>query len=149
MHILIPQHLSNLPVTQRRLKFTHISSNLRVRALFRQELLGRPLHRDGIISSIENLESQSALLDRQITDLAKVSGVNVTPCISLAGSGVLDEGGKVASVLVWLDHVSDAEGVDVIFEAAGEGACCFLAADFGECVSKSALAGSYVRDQGD
>lgn len=34
-----------------------------------------------------------------------------------------------------LDDVADAEGVDVVFEAAGECAGCFLAADFGECVA--------------
>lgn len=36
---------------------------------------------------------------------------------------------------MWLDYVADAEGVDVYFEAAREGARCLLAAEFGERVA--------------
>lgn len=34
-----------------------------------------------------------------------------------------------------LDHVADSEAVDVVFEAAGEGAGGSFAAEFGECVA--------------
>lgn len=45
------------------------------------------------------------------------------------------------------DYVSDAEGVDVVFEAAAEGAGCFFAADFGEGVAGNEVSEYNIYDQ--
>jgi hypothetical protein len=37
---------------------------------------------------------------------------------------------------MWFDNVTDAQGVDIIFETAGEGACCLFTTDLGEGVPK-------------
>jgi hypothetical protein len=140
MNILIPQHLPNFPITQRRLIFTHLPRNFRVRTLLRQELLScHPPHCNCIIRRIKHLKSQPALLNRQITNLSQIPGIDITPGISLTRSRVGEKGGEVFGVFVRLYHVSDSEGVDVVLEAAGERACCFLAADLGECIPRYVL----------
>lgn len=63
MHILETQDLPNLPITQRRLILAHLARHLDVRTLLRQEVLRRLLHGDSVIRGVEDLETQSALLD--------------------------------------------------------------------------------------
>jgi len=140
MNILIPQHLPNFPITQRRLIFTHLPRNFRVRALLRQELLScRSPHCNCIIRRIKHLKAQPTLLNRQITNLSQIPGIDITPGISLTRSRVREKGRKVYGIFMRLNHVSDSEGVNVVFEAAGESACCFLAADLRECIPRCML----------
>jgi hypothetical protein len=80
------------------------------------------------------LESQPALFDRQVTDLSQVSGIDITPRISFTRSGIGEIRGEVFRILVWFDNISNSKSVDVVFKASGEGSCCFLTADLGECV---------------
>ena len=132
MLFLEAQHLSNLTITQRRLKLTHLARNGRIRSYLLQILLSRCCRSNSIISSIENLKAQAILFDAQIADLTQVTGVNVGPCISLSALGFADDGWEVSLVLVGFDYVTDAQDVNVaVVEAAGEGSCGFLAADFG------------------
>lgn len=93
------------------------------------------MHRNSIISGIKDLKSQPVLLDCQVADLSQVARINIAPCIALARRGPCQEGGEVALVFVRLDDISNAQGIDVGVEAAGEGACCFLGADFGEGIA--------------
>lgn len=37
---------------------------------------------------------------------------------------------------MWFYDVTDAQGIDIIFEAAGKGTSCLFTADFGEGVPK-------------
>ena len=132
MLFLESKHLSDLPVTQRRLKLTHLASNRCIGSYLLQVLLSRHSGRNSIISSVENLKAQTILFDTQIADLTQVTGVNVGPCISLSALGLADDVGEVSLVLVGLDYVADAEDVDVaVIEAAGEGSRGFLTADLG------------------
>lgn len=132
MHIPKPQHLPNLPITQRRLKLAQHPRDLRTRTLLRQKLLRRHIpNSNRIVCSIKHLEPQPALPNRQVTDLPEISRVNVTPRVAFPGRGIPKVGGEVFLVFVRLDHVADSEGVDVCFEAPCKGACCLLAADFG------------------
>lgn len=140
MNILVPQNFSDFPVAQRRLVLPHLSRDLCIRTLLRQEFLGRhPLDSNRIISGIKHLEPQSTLLDGQITDLSQIPSIDITPCISLTGCRVRKVGGEVSLVLMRLDDVSDSQSVDVILEASGEGAGCLLAADLGKCVPRTKL----------
>jgi len=55
MNILESQHLPDLPIAQRRFILPHLSRNLRIRTLVRQELLScHPLDRNRIVGSIED-----------------------------------------------------------------------------------------------
>jgi hypothetical protein len=138
MNILISQHLSDLPIAQWCFMLTHLSRDLRVRALLCQELLScHALDCNRIIGSIKHLESQPTLLDCQVTDLSQVPGVNVTPCISLTRSRVGEIGWEVLGILMRLNDISDSESVDVVLEASGEGASCLLTTNLRECVSGS------------
>jgi hypothetical protein len=136
MNILVSQHLPDLPIAQRRLILPHLPRNLRIRTLLCQELLRcHPLDRNRIVGSIEDLESQPALFDRQVTDLSQVSGIDITPRISFTRSGIGEIRREIFRILVWFDNISNSKSVDVVFKASGEGSCCFLTADLGKCVS--------------
>ena len=134
MLLLKPQHLSNLPITQRRLPLPHLPRNLHIRTILLQKFHRRHSRRNSIISSIENLKPHPILLDRQIADLAQVASVDVGPGVPLAGLRLADVFGEVTFVFVRFDDVADAEGVDVGVVAAGEGAGCAFAAEFAESV---------------
>lgn len=129
MDILKSKNLSDLPVAQRRLVLSQLAGDLDVWVVLSQELLGRTLDGDGVVGSIEDLEAKPALLDGQVTDLTEVTGVDVTPGVALPRRRVVDVLGEVESVLVRLNHVADAQGVDVVSEAAGKGAGRLLVAD--------------------
>lgn len=134
MNILESQNLPDLPVAQRCLPLSHLPRNLCVRTVLLQKLRSRNLRRDGSVRSIEDLESQSTLLDRQITDLAQISGINIRPGIPLPRHGIVDIGFEISGVLMRLDDISNSESVDVALETAGECSCGLLAADLGESV---------------
>ena len=130
MHILVAQYLTNLPVAQRRLPFIHFPCDWRIRTGLLQKLCRRHGRRDCVICGIENLESKSALRDTQVADLTQVSCVDVAPRIALAGFGQPHMLWKVPFVLVGLDHIPDAEDIDIHAEAAGECAGNALTAEF-------------------
>lgn len=129
MHILVTKHLSYLPVAQRCLILSHLSCNLRCGIILGQEFFCRSLDRDGIICGVENLESETALLDCQVADLPKVTSIDITPCVALSRGWVVDICRKIPFVFMWFNHVADAEGINIIAEAAGEGASSFLSTD--------------------
>lgn len=135
MHILESQNISDFLVAQRGFIFLKLPRVLRSWAMLVQELLGSSLHRDGVVGCIEHLESQSALLDSQIANLTKVSGVDVAPGVALPRLGEVDVGREVTLILVRLNHVADAEGVDVVLETTGKRTSGLLAADFGQGVA--------------
>lgn len=81
MHLLKPQHLPNLPITQRRLPLIHIPHNRRLRTPLLEELLSRKRRSNSIIRSIKNLKPQSILLHTQITYLPQIPRVDITPRI--------------------------------------------------------------------
>lgn len=133
-----PQHLPDLPVTQRRLSLPQLPLNFHTGTLFFQKLLrGAPLQINGdeAIRRIEHLKPQPALLDPKVANLAQVARVNVRPGVALPRCRVGDERREIASVLVRLNDVADAECVDVRLEAARKGACRLLVAHLGEGVS--------------
>lgn len=130
------QNLSDLTITQRRLKLAHLASERCVWAHFLQVLLSR--HRSGysIVGGIENLKAQAILFDAQIANLTQVAGINVGPCITLSGLWFADDVREVPFVLVGLDHVANAKNIDVaVVEAAGECSCRLLPDDLSERVS--------------
>lgn len=122
------QHLPDLPVAQRRLPLSHLPRNLRVRCVLLQKRPRRHSRCDGIVGRVEDLEPQAIPLHRQVTDLTEVASVDVAPRIPFPRLGPAYMPGEVARVFVRFDHVSDAEGVDVVVEAAREGARDALAA---------------------
>ena len=67
-------------------------------------------------------------------DLAEVARVDVAPGVALAHHRIGEEGLELA-VLVRLDDVADAQGVDVGAVAHGEGARGLLVADLGQAVA--------------
>jgi len=99
MHVLIPQHLPNLTITQRGLIFTHLPRDLRIRTFLSQEVLGgRIPDRDRVICAIKDLEAEAAFLDHEIADLAEVPGVDVGPGVAFTGGRVVEVGGEVTLV---------------------------------------------------
>jgi len=132
MLFLESKHLSDLPITQRCLKLTHLASNGCIGSYLLRVLLSGCRGRNSIISSIEYLKAQTILFDAQAADLTQVASINVGPCISLSALGLADDVREVSLVLVRFDYVADAEHVDVaVVEAAGEGSCSLFAADLG------------------
>lgn len=83
MHILESQNLSDLAITKRRLILSHLARNLGLRIVLCQELLRLFPDRDCVICGIENLKAEPVLLDRQITDLPQVTGINIRPRVAL------------------------------------------------------------------
>jgi hypothetical protein len=84
MHVLVSKHLPNLSIAQRCFELSHFPRDLCSRIILRQEILRCSFHSNGIIRSVEDLESQSALLDGKVADLAQVTSVNVTPRVPLS-----------------------------------------------------------------
>jgi hypothetical protein len=134
MLLLEAQHLPNLTVAQRRLPLAHLPRNWSVGTVLLEELPSRERRGDGVVGRVEHLESQPILLHTQIADLTEVSRVNVTPGIPLAHLGLVDVLGEVAFVLVRLDDVANAQGVDVGVETAGEASSYALAGELGDSV---------------
>ena len=129
MHILVTEHLAYLSVAQRSLILSHLSCDLRSWIILGQEFFCRSLDSDGIIRGVENLESETALLDCEVADLSKITSIDITPCVALSRGWVVDISRKIPFVFMWFDHVADAEGINIILEAAGEGASSFLSTD--------------------
>ncbi len=84
MHILESQNLSDLSVTQWRLILSHLARHLGLGIVLCQEVLRLFPDRDCVICGIEDLKTEPVLLDRQITNLPQVPGINVRPRIALA-----------------------------------------------------------------
>lgn len=128
MHVLVSQHLPDLPVTQRCFPLTHLSRDRYAGTLLLQELHRRHRGGDGVVRSIEDLETQSIVRDAQVADLAEISRIDVRPSIPFPGRGTIHVAGKVGLVLVRFDHVADAQRIDVRPKPAGEAAPASLAA---------------------
>ena len=122
MLLLELQHLPDLPITQRRLPLAHLPRHLRPGIVLRQELPRRHSSGDGIVGRVEDLEAQAILAYREMADLTQIPGVDVAPSVALPRLGPADVAREVARILVRLDHIPNAEGVDVVVEAAREGA---------------------------
>lgn len=122
MRLPKPQHLPNLPITQRGLPLAHHPRNPHARTLPFQKLGRRHRRRNPIIRRVEHLKAQPIPADTQIADLAQIASVNIAPGVALARGGVGEVGGEVARVLVGFDDVADAQRVDVDGEAAREAA---------------------------
>jgi hypothetical protein len=133
--VLVTKHLSNLPIAQWRFIFSHFPRDLRPGIIFGQELLCSSLHGNGIICSVEYLESETAFLNGKIAYLSKVTSIDVAPRVSFSGRRIVDVSWKVSLILMGFDDVADAECIDIILEATGKSACCLLSTDFRECVS--------------
>ena len=120
MNILITEHFPNLPVAQGCFVFPHFPGDLRSRMILLQKVLGSPFHGDSIVGRIENLETQPALLDRKVADLAEITGINVTPSTSFARIRIFDISWKIPLIFMGLDDIANAERVDVVLEATGK-----------------------------
>lgn len=135
MLFLETQHVFDLLVGQRRLPLAHLPRDLGVRRRLGQELLRRHRGGDGVVGGVEDLEPQPVPPDAEVADLAEVARVDVAPRVAAAGLGLPDVAGEVARVLVRLDDVADAQGVDVgAAEAAREAPRHPLAAQLGQGV---------------
>jgi hypothetical protein len=132
MLLLESQHLLNLFITQRRLPLPQLPRDRRIRRMRFQKLFRRHRRRNRVVRRIEHLKSQPILLDTQITNLAQIPRVDITPRIPLAHRRVIDVRREIARVLVRLDDIADAQRVDVCVEAARETAGDALAAEFGD-----------------
>ena len=130
MHVLIPQHVPDFLIRQRRLPLAHLPRDRRIRTRLLQKLLGRYGRGDRVVRGIKHLEPQSILLDTQITDLAEISGVNVAPGVAFAGFGHSYVAFEIRLILVRLDHVADDQSVDVDTESSGKGTRNTLACQF-------------------
>ncbi len=150
MLLLETQHLSDLAITQRRLPLTHLPCNLRVRRILPQEPCRRHRRGDGIIRRVEYLKPQSILPDRQMTNLAQIPRVDVAPRIALPRLGLAYMCGEVTLVFVGFDDIPNAEDVDVVVEAAGEGAGGALATELaaGVCVHGVDVVGIFIEGEG-
>ena len=135
MHVLVAQDLNDFLITQRRLPLTHLARYRRVWRGFLEKLCRRHRRRNRTICRVEDLETQPIFLARQIADLPQVPCIDVAPGVPLAGLRLPDVPRKVPRVLVRLDHVADAQRVDVDAEAARKGARDALAAELAERVA--------------
>ena len=90
MHVLIPQHLPDLAITERGFPLAHFPRDLRARTRLLEELLRRDRRRDGVVRRVEDLEAQARLRHTQVADLAQVARVDVGPGVALAGRGRAD-----------------------------------------------------------
>jgi hypothetical protein len=88
MHILKSQNLSDLAITERRLILSHLARHLGSRIVLCQEILRLLPDRNCVIRGIEDLKAKPVLLDRQITNLPQVTGINVRPRIALTACRV-------------------------------------------------------------
>lgn len=113
MLLLKPQHLPSLAIAQRSLIFLHLPSNLRIGTSLLQVLHRRYLQRTPRIRSIENLKPRRALQDAEITDLPEISRIDIAPRVSLPRLRLVDVRGEIRLILMRLDHVPDAQRVDV------------------------------------
>ena len=144
-----PQHLPNLPVNGASLSPISLTISVRGSYSSRNSFVGTSVVIVSLVA-LKTWKPQPVLLDRQMADLAQIPGVDVAPRIPLPGLGPADVGGEVAGVFVGFDHVADAEGVDVVVEAAGEGAGEALAAQLaaGVCVRGVDVVAVFVQGEG-
>jgi hypothetical protein len=130
MDILVSKDFSDLPIAQWRLILSHFSRDLRPRTFLCQKFFGRHSPNcNGVIRRVKYLESNPALLDCQVTNLTKVSGIDITPCVSLSRRRIAEIGWEIPLVFVRLYYVSDAECIDIISEASGKSSSSLLATD--------------------
>jgi hypothetical protein len=134
MLFLETQNIFNLLITQRRLPLSHLPRDLRIGTHILQQLRRRHRRRDAIIRRIEHLEAQPIFLHAKVANLAQIPRVDITPRVPLPARGVAHVLGEVPRVLVRLDHVADAQRVDVGAEAPREAAGYALAAQLGDGV---------------
>lgn len=128
MHVFVSQYLPDLSVTQRCFPLTHLSGYWHTGALLLQELYRRHLRGDRVVRSIEDLETQSIVLDAQVADLTEISRINVRPCVPFPGRWIVHVAGKVGLVLVRFDYITDAQRIDVRPKPAGKTSGALLAA---------------------
>jgi hypothetical protein len=109
------QHLPNLPVAKRRLPIPHLPRDLHTRTLLLQKFLGRTNTIEGncVVCCIKDLESEAAFANGEVTDLTKVTSINIGPSIALSARGISEVGWEIEGVFVRLDDVTDAKSVDI------------------------------------
>jgi hypothetical protein len=134
MLLLESQHLLNLLIAQRRLPLIQFSRDRRVRRMLLKELLRRRRRGNGIICRIKHLKTQPILLHTKIADLPQIPRINITPRIPLTHRRIINVRREVARILMRLNHVTNAQGIDVSVEAARKAAGHALAAEFGNRV---------------
>ena len=118
-----PQHFPRFPIAKWALCLSHLPRNSRLRAILLQELLyrqvARPECRSGVCG-IEDLKAELVLFDAQVANLAEISSVDIAPGVAFSRHRLPQIFREVALVFMWFDDVPDAQGVDVVLEAAGE-----------------------------
>lgn len=134
MLLLETEHITDLAIREWRLPLIHLPGDGNVRTVLLEELLRRDLGRDGRVRGVKDLEAQTGLHDAKVADLAQVSGIDVGPGVAFPRLGLVDYSLEEV-ILVWLEDVADAQGVDVILVTASKGPCCLLSADLGESVA--------------
>ena len=133
MRLLEPERLARLAVRQRRFELTHLAGDRRVRAELFQRLAGRDVERDRVVGRVEHLEAKAVLFETKPDDLAEIARVDVAPGVALAQRRV-GEKARELPVLVRLDHVADAQRIDVRAVAHREGAGGLFVADLGQTI---------------
>lgn len=113
MLLLESQHLSRLSITQRRFILAQLPRNRRIRTCLLQIFHRGHLQRGGRVRGIEYLKAHSIFLNAEITYLAQVSCIDVTPCIPFPCLWLVYVFWEVLFVLVGLDYVANSQGVDV------------------------------------
>ena len=151
MHIFEPQHMTNFLIRQRRLPFGHVSGDRGAGTMNSEKLLGWNRGCDGVVCGVESLKAQAILEKTEVADLTKIAGVDVTPCITLAGFRLAHVSGKVAGVFVGLNDVADDEGIDVDGESASKGASNAFAGELaaGICIHGISVIVIFVQWEGD
>lgn len=114
------KHISNLLVGQRRLPLAHLPRELRPPAILLKELLRRYSRRDRVVRRIKDLKPQTRLLNAEVAHLPEIPRVDIRPCVPLSRLWLPDMLGKVARVLMRLDHIPDDKYVDIDVEPSGE-----------------------------
>jgi hypothetical protein len=99
-----------------------------------KELLRRCGRGNRIIRRIKHLKPKPILLHTEIANLPQIPRIDITPRIPLTHRRIINVCRKVARVLMRLNHVTNAQGIDVSVEAARKAAGHALAAEFGNRV---------------
>lgn len=131
MHVLKPQNLPNLPITQRRLPLAHLPRHFHTRTHRLQNLPRRHPCRNRIIRRIKHLKPQPTLRHTPIANLPQIPCIDIAPRIALPRLWRLQIAREIARILVRLDHIADAQRIDIHAVAAGETARGALAAQLG------------------
>src|SRR5579883_3243440 len=131
--LLEAERFARLAVRQGRLPLAQRPRDRRIGAIALQELGSGDICGDRVVGGVEHLEAEPVLLQAAMDDLAEIARVDIGPGVALARQRIGEEG-REAIVFVRLDHVADAQGVDVGAVAHGESASGLFVDDLGEAV---------------